>query len=179
MNNIPIYRAKKNNSDKYVEGYYFPQEWIGDYPNEDAEEREEKIKHFISGFTTHDIWEDEENHFRFMGIDEIDPTTLAIHFPNMLAQNSDRLFPSGEKDLRIFASLQENGKGGDITELQASPGTCLSCGDKLPKTLAVAIYEEMEFREIELNPHKCFRKREHNYVLIRNLEYKKVIGIKE
>lgn len=76
--NLPIYRAKKNNSDKYVEGYYFPQEWIGDYPNEDAEEREEKIKHFISGFTTHDIWEDEENHFRFMGIDEIDPTTIEI-----------------------------------------------------------------------------------------------------
>jgi hypothetical protein len=104
MNNIPIYRAKKNNSDKYVEGYYFPQEWIGDYPNEDAEEREEKIKHFISGFTTHDIWEDEENHFRFMGIDEIDPTTLSVHFPDMLDSQGNK----------IFASLSEDGKGGDI-----------------------------------------------------------------
>ena len=48
MTNIPIYRAKKQNSDKYAEGYYFHQEWTGDYPNEDAEEREEKIQ--ICGF---------------------------------------------------------------------------------------------------------------------------------
>lgn len=82
MTNIPIYRAKKQNSDKYAEGYYFHQEWTGDYPNEDAEEREEKIKHFICGFTTHDIWDDEEGHFKFMGINEIDPTTLEISFDN-------------------------------------------------------------------------------------------------
>mgnify|MGYP000887772361 CR=1 FL=1 len=99
----------------------------------------------------------------------IDNLTLAINFYDM--QDSQ-----GNK---IFASLREDGKGGDITELQVSSGTCLSCGDKLPKTLAVAIYEEMEFREIELNPHKCFTKREHNYVLIGNLEYKKVIGIQK
>lgn len=39
--------------------------------------------------------------------------TLSIHFPGMIASDSDRLLPNGEKDLRIFASLND-GKGGDI-----------------------------------------------------------------
>lgn len=39
--------------------------------------------------------------------------TASIHFPDMIASDSDRLLPNGEKDLRIFASLQEDGKGGD------------------------------------------------------------------
>ena len=101
---IPLFRAKKQDSDEYVDGYYFHQEWTGNYPNEDAEEREEKIKHFICGFTTYDIWDDEEGHFKFMGIDEIDSTTLAIHFPDMLDSQGNK----------IFASLSEDGKGGDV-----------------------------------------------------------------
>jgi hypothetical protein len=103
MTNMPIYRAKKIDSDKYIDGYYFHQLWVGDYLDKDAEEREEKINHFITGFTTHDIWDDEEGHFQFMGINEIDPSTLSIHFPDMLDS-------SGTK---IFASLSEDGKGGD------------------------------------------------------------------
>lgn len=102
--NIPIYRAKMIDSNKYVDGYYFHQEWTGNYPNEDAEEREEEIKHFICGFTTHDIWDDEEGYFNFMGLNEIDSTTLAIHFPDMLDSQGNK----------IFASLQEDGRGGDI-----------------------------------------------------------------
>ncbi|MDD5359459.1 MAG: hypothetical protein PHI79_08415 [Sulfurovaceae bacterium] len=43
----------------------------------------------------------------------IDESTLAIHFPTMLASDSNRLLPNGEKDLRIFASLSEDGNGGD------------------------------------------------------------------
>lgn len=35
----------------------------------------------------------------------VDPTTLAIHFPDMLDSEGNK----------IFASLQEDGKGGDIT----------------------------------------------------------------
>ena len=156
--NIPIYRAKKIDSDEYVEGFYKNVLYFKD-------------KHIITSLVNisgvenniqkTNLW-DYKNH-------EIDQSTLAIHFPDMLDSQGNK----------IFASLSASGKGGDITELQASSGTCLSCGDKLPKTLAVAIYEEMEFREIELNPHKCFRKREHNYVLIGNLEYKKVIGIQK
>jgi hypothetical protein len=45
---------------------------------------------------------------------DIDPSTLSIHFPDMLASDSDRLLPNGEKDLRMFASLSKDGKGGDI-----------------------------------------------------------------
>lgn len=47
---------------------------------------------------------------------EIDPCTLSIHFPNMIAKDSKRFLPNGEKDLRIFASLSEDGRGGDILE---------------------------------------------------------------
>lgn len=46
----------------------------------------------------------------------IDVSTLSIHFPDTLACDSDRLLPNGEKDLRIFASLSEDGKGGDTVE---------------------------------------------------------------
>ena len=146
--NIALYRAEKIESDKYVEGFLIKK----NYDNQ-------KVRYFIL----------EDKNTEVAMTYEIDPTTLAINFNDMLDSQGNK----------IFASLSEDGKGGDITELQASSGTCLSCGDKLPKTLAVAIYEEMEFREIELNPHKCFRKREHNYVLIGNLEYKKVIGIQK
>ncbi|MCR8711310.1 hypothetical protein [Aliarcobacter butzleri] len=120
---IPIYRAKKIDSGEYVEGYYFHQEWTGDYPSEDSEEREEKIRHFITGFTTHDIWDDEEGHFKFMGIDEIDPTTLAINFPDMLDNEGNK----------IFASLSEDGKGGDIYEVkQPYRKTQTHKGDNIP-----------------------------------------------
>lgn len=58
---------------------------------------------------------------------EIDPSTLAIHFPNMLASDSERLLPNGEKDLRIFASIGKGGRGGDIVE-----GYCRDCnGDEI------------------------------------------------
>ena len=41
---------------------------------------------------------------RLEHIYEIDPTTLSIHFPDMLDSQENK----------IFASLQEDGKGGDI-----------------------------------------------------------------
>lgn len=44
---------------------------------------------------------------------EIKKRTLAIHFPDMLTSDSDRLIPNGEKDLRIFASLSKDGSGSD------------------------------------------------------------------
>lgn len=47
---------------------------------------------------------------------EIEKKTVSIHFPDMIANDSNRLLPNGEKDLRIFASLREDGKGGDIME---------------------------------------------------------------
>ena len=44
----------------------------------------------------------------YSNIHIIDPTTLAIHFPNMTDIKGDK----------IFASLQDDGKGGDCTFMQ-------------------------------------------------------------
>lgn len=90
MTNIPIYRAKNIDNDEYVVGYY-----TYEYSTQE---------HFIETFTSNDA-------------KVIDPSTLSIHFTDMLASDSDRLFQNGEKDLRIFASLSEDGKGGDLVEI--------------------------------------------------------------
>ena len=74
--NIPIYRAKKIDSDEYAVGYYT-------YNIDNG-----------LGF----IWEE--------NIHKVDITTLAIHFPDMLDSQGNK----------IFASLSEDGKGGDILE---------------------------------------------------------------
>ena len=74
---IPIYRAKKIDSDEYVEGFYF----------------ENHGRHLLQE-PNNDAW-------------NIDPSTLAIHFPDMLDKNGKS----------IFASLSEDGKGGDIIHI--------------------------------------------------------------
>ena len=78
--NIPIYRAKKIDSDELVIGYLVPytyenKEWI-----------------IQSRFNCNS--------------DYIDPTTLSIHFFDML----------DSEGTKIFASLQEDGKGGDVID---------------------------------------------------------------
>jgi len=79
--NIPIYRAKKIDSDEYVTGHYFNRKnMLGGI-----------IYHKIDFSTTCDK------------IAEIDILTLAIHFPDMIDSNNKP----------IFASLSEDGKGGD------------------------------------------------------------------
>ena len=80
--NIPIYRAKKIDSDEYIQGYL-----LGKWS-----------EYFIS-------W-GETNHVPNKV--QIDPTTLAIHFPNMIDSQGNK----------IFASLSNDGKGGDIVELE-------------------------------------------------------------
>ena len=81
--NIPIYRAKKIDSDKYVVGYLLP---------------EYKGKFYLSIKWSRDFDGDTPD------FEQIDISTLAIHFPDMLDRQGNK----------IFASLQENGKGGDI-----------------------------------------------------------------
>ena len=83
MNNIPIFRAKKIDSDEYVEGFVFYKQ-IED-------------KAFISG--------DAKN--LYSKSFEVDLSTLAIHFEDMLDSQGNK----------IFASLSEDGKGGDICDL--------------------------------------------------------------
>ena len=68
---IPIYRAKKIDSDEYVEGYYI----------------RENTGHFIQGC----------NDFRG-GFKIIDQSTLAIHFPDMLDSEGTKIFASLSED---------------------------------------------------------------------------------
>ena len=82
MINIPIYRAKKIDGNEWVDGYYTNNEYDG--------------KHEIL-YAVSDEFETWFDHT------EIDPNTLAIHFPNMIDKN-------GKK---IFAGLCEDGIGGD------------------------------------------------------------------
>jgi hypothetical protein len=78
--NIPIYRAKKIDSDEYVIGWY-------------------SSPIIIEGKLYLSITNKDGEH-------RIDTTTLSIHFPDMLDSQENK----------IFASLQEDGKGGDIIE---------------------------------------------------------------
>jgi hypothetical protein len=75
--NIPLYRAKKIDRDEYVIGFYIF----------------DGARHFLLA--------DKGNLVQI----QIDVLTLAIHFPNNLDSQGNK----------IFASLQEDGKGGDIT----------------------------------------------------------------
>ena len=123
MIDLPIFRAKKLDSDKYIIGQYIETE----FSNEeycDIEEQETIIKHcIIKDFrTVHDDYE-----YCNFDITEIDIATLAIHFPDMLDSQGNK----------IFASLQEDGKGGDICQTI----------DRLNGTLnGVAIYDNFYFR---------------------------------
>ena len=77
---IPIFRAKKLDSDEYVKGWYSSPILISG-------------KLYVSITNTD-------------GEFSIDTTTLSIHFPDMIDIKGDK----------FFASLQEDGKGGDIIE---------------------------------------------------------------
>ena len=83
---IPIYRAKKIDSDERVIGFYV-------FSNLDRD------THLIRIDETY--WEDSGLVYSEV---EIDPSTLAIHFPNTIDSEGNK----------IFASLSEDGKGGDI-----------------------------------------------------------------
>ena len=79
--NIPVYRAKMIDSDGYVIGFFHSRKWDG----------ETRTEYYITYESLE--W-------------EIDPTTLAIHFLDILDSQGNK----------IFASLSEDGKGGDIVE---------------------------------------------------------------
>ena len=115
---IPVYRAKKIDSDEYVKGYLVRAD---DY---DADVDEDQVIYFImdkmENYRTSEVWD-------FVQNSRIDPTTLSIHFPNIIDSQGNK----------IFASLQEDGKGGDICQTI----------DYLDGTLnGVAIYDNFSFR---------------------------------
>ena len=91
---IPIYRAKKINSDEYVEGFLIKAD---DYTtNEDEDQIIYFIMHKMENYRTDLVWD-------FVCNSRVDPSTLAIHFHDMLDSQGNK----------IFASLSEDGKGGD------------------------------------------------------------------
>lgn len=109
--NIPIFRAKKIDSDEYTIGE-LTKLLIPDIEiiSEDEEATTERWAYFIvKDISMLDVGCSfnycSENRFDFKVSekDEIDPTTLSIHFPDMIDSQGNK----------IFASLSENGKGGD------------------------------------------------------------------
>ena len=101
MISLPIYRAKKIDSDEYVIGWY-------------------SSPIIIEGKTYLSIT-NKDGEYR------IDTTTLSIHFSDMLDSQGNE----------IFASLQKNGRGGDVC----------SVNDYIDSGLeGVAIYQNYGFR---------------------------------
>ena len=82
---IPIYRAKKIDSDKYVKGCLVRAD---DY---DADVDEDQVIYFImekmENYRTSEIWD-------FVQNSRIDPATLSIHFPDMIDNDKNKLFAS-------------------------------------------------------------------------------------
>ena len=138
---IPIFRAKRLNSDEYIIGDLFDGKYIM-AKSELNRDISEALKHIREDILTKDCISAEcknEHHLlnkmlnkllvneRLEHIYEIDPTTLSIHFPDMLDSQGNK----------IFASLQEDGKGGDI----CSVNDYIDSGLK-----GVAIYQNYGFR---------------------------------
>jgi len=101
--NIPIYRAKKIDSDEYVEGLYLKvgHEWL-----------DNEYYHFIAPEDVSFYERDIANGGSIISLNKsamhvIDQSTLAIHFPDMIDSEGNK----------IFASLSEDGKGGDILQV--------------------------------------------------------------
>ena len=115
ISNIPIYRAKKIDSNEYVIGYYQTETGTN---VEDKNNMFRTLRHIIIDLDKYqlrlDLFGDkklhDDSHIREQY--EIDPTTLAIHFPSMVDSNGNK----------IFASLQEDGKGGDILYYKSKIG---------------------------------------------------------
>ena len=105
MINLPIFRAKKlGTENEYVKGFLY-QDLICYIPSDGF--KPDEYKKAVDTET----WFIMDN---LSNTAMIDISTISIHFPNMLAKDSDRYNSSGEKDLRVFASLQLDGKGGDL-----------------------------------------------------------------
>lgn len=114
---IPYYRAKKIDSDEYVEGFLY-QDLICYIPSDGFKPDEYKKAVDI------ETWFIMDN---LSNTSMIDTTTLSIHFPDMLDSQGNK----------IFASLQKDGKGGDICFVNDYMYGGLS---------GVAIYQKYGFR---------------------------------
>ena len=110
---IPIYRAKKIDSDDYIQGYLIC----------------ENTGYFI------------QNHIG-NGFKIIDPSTLAIHFPNWICIDQE-----AEREVKVFASLSEDKKGGSILEIRDN---FIGATGALYFKEASLMFQGMHFTEAEL-----------------------------
>ena len=131
---IPIFRAKKINSNEYIEGCLNIWEQNG------------KIYHSIKEIGKYPS--------PFNNIHIIDESTLSIHFPDMLDSQGNK----------IFASLQEDGKGGDILKHINHIHQ-----DDMPTYNPYYKKGDIKIEDIPLN----------SYNNIPNLNYYKIVGIQK
>ena len=94
--NILIYRAKKKNSDEYIE-----ETGTTDFLNINTMYG---FEHYNDGSRLW-LW----SNYSWA---EIDKSTLAIHFPSWIAKDED------DNDIKVFASFNTNKIGGDIVEVR-------------------------------------------------------------
>lgn len=111
---MPLFRAKKIDSDEYVFGSYF----------------KDKSIHSI---ITHSKTDYADKAF-YVNAVQINETTIAIHFPDML----------DSEGTRIFASLSEDGRGGSIINDETE--TMIVKWDSIYRSIIVS--EEMMFHEL-------------------------------
>lgn len=95
--NIPIYRAKKINSNEYVEGFL----------------HSETLEYIQGGEMSQDQYNTKEEEWFIMSNngfnnDLIDPSTLAIHFTDMLDSQGNKIFASLDEYMLKGASILEN-----------------------------------------------------------------------
>lgn len=124
---IPIYRAKKLDKNEYEIGFLLNNMIVTAY--------EQTI-------------ERDGIYWKSIAATKIDPTTLAIHFPDMLDSEGNK----------IFASLGEDGKGGDIAihpdyddnkYVFIYNASCYEFGIKLIQTDEVGCWEYSTLKEEE------------------------------
>ena len=123
MNNIPIFRAKRLDSDEYIIGDLFDGKYII-AKSELNRDISEALKHIREDILTKDCISAEcknEHHLlnkmlnkllvneRLEHIYEIDPTTLSIHFPDSINTNSEKVWYNLEEISNIIKDY-ESGK---------------------------------------------------------------------
>ncbi len=109
---VPIFRAKKLDSDKYVIGYYQTETGTN---VEDKNNMFPTLRHIIVDLDNHqlrlDLFGDgklhDDSHIREQY--EIDPTTLSIHFRDSINTNSEKVWYNLEEISNIIKDY-ESGK---------------------------------------------------------------------
>ena len=134
--NIPLYRGRTTDSDEYVEGWLY--------------------KYYNKTFKTHAYYIFTDHNKMFYN--QIDPSTLAIHFPDMI----------DSEGTKIFASLNMEGVGGDICDVDDGA------------RIGVFLFHEDAFC-IDVRPLKVFRE-DSEFSSLKPAQYRfrtKVTGIQE